>query len=45
MAKNTLKIGIIGCGYIADYYVDNIKNSNTLSIEACFDIDKKRLLE
>ena len=45
MAKNTLKIGIIGCGYIADYYVDNIKNSNTLSIEACFDINKKRLLE
>tara|TARA_B100000963_G_scaffold279025_1_gene247471 strand:+ start:9665 stop:10906 length:1242 start_codon:yes stop_codon:yes gene_type:complete len=41
--NSKLIIGIIGCGYIADYYVQNIKNSSILKIKSCFDVDKKRL--
>ena len=44
MRSEILGIGIIGCGYISDYYVENIKSRKNFKIEACYDIDKKRLL-
>jgi len=37
-----LKVSIIGCGYISDYYAINLINQN-IEIINCFDIDLNRL--
>ena len=43
--KKKLVIGIIGCGYIADYYIQNLNNCKDLEIDCCYDINKERLLQ
>lgn len=39
---NSLKIGIIGCGYISSIYMENIPAFNHLSLSACADLDLRR---
>lgn len=39
---STLKIGIIGCGYISSIYMENIPSFNHLSLVACADLDLER---
>ncbi len=43
--NSLLKIGLLGCGFISDYYVENIKKSSKQIIISCFDTNKKRLSE
>ncbi|TWT13135.1 Gfo/Idh/MocA family protein [Planomicrobium sp. CPCC 101079] len=38
----TLKIGIIGCGYISSIYMENVRSFNHLSLVACADLDLER---
>ncbi|WKA53143.1 Gfo/Idh/MocA family protein [Planococcus shixiaomingii] len=38
----TLKIGIIGCGYISSIYMENIQAFKHLSLVACADLDLER---
>ncbi|RLQ92445.1 Gfo/Idh/MocA family oxidoreductase [Planomicrobium sp. Y74] len=38
----TMKIGIIGCGYISSIYMENIPAYNHLSLTACADLDLER---
>lgn len=39
---STLKIGIIGCGYISSVYMENMPAFNHLSLVACADLDLDR---
>ena len=43
--KKKLVLGIIGCGYIADYYIKNLQTNKDVEIDCCFDINKERLLK
>ena len=43
--KKKLVIGIIGCGYIADYYIKNFNSNKDIEIDCCFDINQERLLK
>ncbi|WP_084245755.1 Gfo/Idh/MocA family protein [Planomicrobium okeanokoites] len=38
----TMKIGIIGCGYISSIYMENIPAYKHLSLKACADLDSER---
>lgn len=39
---STVKIGIIGCGYISSIYMENVPAFNHLSLVACADLDLDR---
>lgn len=38
-----MKIGIIGCGYVADYYLQTVKDYPNIEIKSVYDINKERL--
>lgn len=38
----TMKIGIIGCGYISSIYMENIPAYKHLSLTACADLELDR---
>ena len=38
-----MKIAIIGCGYVADYYLQTAKKHQSIEIKSVFDIDAERL--
>ena len=40
-----VKIAMIGCGFVADYYMANIKAYSSFTISGVFDIDRTRLKE
>ena len=41
--SNIFNIAIVGCGYVADYYMATLSAYPRLNITGVFDIDKKRL--
>ena len=38
-----MKIAIIGCGYVADYYLQTANKHQSIEIKSVFDIDAERL--
>jgi predicted dehydrogenase len=38
-----MNIAIVGCGFVADYYAQTLKNYPDLKVAGVFDIDKERL--
>ena len=38
-----MKIGIIGCGFVADFYLQTASNHSSIEIKSVFDIDAERL--
>lgn len=43
LEKRTEKIGIVGCGFVADFYIETIKNTELVDVVGVYDIDEFRL--
>ena len=40
-----MKVGIVGCGFVADFYAETAANHPNIEIKSVYDIDEKRLVE
>ena len=37
-----MRIGFVGCGYVADYYMETMKNHPDLTLRGVYDIRQER---
>ena len=38
-----MNVAFVGCGFVADFYMNTIKRYNQISLKKVYDKDKKRL--